>query len=135
MIKTIEIAIEERLKTHSGVAAVVDKVYANIADQESEQSDDPYIVIIKDSKEGEQTQDGVGIIMVSIFTDIYHNNISTAIEIIDTVQQALQDYEGEHGQVGVQEMWQVDETMARDDDVSKHVYRLEWAIRMYKVTQ
>jgi len=131
MITTIEVAIEDKLKSTTPITDIVgQKIYANIADQAAEQESDPYIVIITDEQEDEQTSDGVGISFMTIYTDIYHEDLRIAISIQDEIKTALQEYEGTHDDVYIQEMWQTNKTMARDDQVGKHVYRMEWAARV-----
>jgi len=129
-ITTIEVAIEDKLKATTAVTALLgQEIFANVADQKSSQSESPYLVIITDGKMDEQSCDGVGISNWVLYTDIYHDDLRTAINIDNAVVAALQDYTGTHGSVFIQEMWQTDKTMARDDETEKHVYRREWSIR------
>ncbi len=131
-VQTIEAAIVQKLRATAAITALVasGEISANVADQDSEQSSAPYIVVITDDREDEQSQDGTGISSQSIFTDIYHEGVQDAGDIAVEIRTALQDYSGTHDSIIIQEMWLVNSTMARDNEVDKHVYRLAWQTRI-----
>lgn len=130
---TIEGAIETILRATPGVTAIAGtRIYTNTADQESEQTPAPYIVIITDDINPVQTCDGASIEYATVYTDIYHTNIALASALADQIKTTLQDYEGIHGTLNITELWQTNTTMARNDEVDKHIYRLEWQARISK---
>ena len=132
MINTVDGAIEEKLKNSTSVTNLVAQaIYSNIADQPTTQDAAPYVVIIVDAREDEQRKDNTagGISVYKLYTDIYHRNLPTAISIAVAIRASLQDYEGSHGNVDIQEMWETNEQMAVNEEVDLHIFRIEWTIR------
>jgi len=129
----IESALHTVLTSSTLLAAEVGtRIYSNMADQLTEQSAAPYIVVIMDDRVTEQSKGGGGIITASFLTDIYHEQISEGITISEIISSILQDYEGTHDDLTIQEIWHINTTMARNEATQKHVYRMEWMVRFYK---
>ena len=127
MITTVEGAIEQILKSAVPVTELVGTmIYSNIADQQIEEAEAPYMVIITDEVTDIQTQDGVTVSDMMIYIDVYHQNLNRASTITGAVKGALQDYSGTHGTIEIEEMWMSDKMMARSETVDKQIYRMEW---------
>lgn len=127
---TIESAIDQVLRANTSLTDIVgQKIFSNMADQATEQSSAPFVVIIMDESIDDQCKGGTGITTAAFMTDVYDSVLSSAISTAGIIKSILQEYEGTHGDIYIQEVWQINKTMARNEATENHVYRLEWMVR------
>lgn len=131
-VDTVTGAVVDKLKSEASVTSLTTKITANIADQESAQSTDPYVVVVLDSVDPEASKDGTGIVVVDVGVEIYHEDIKDATDIANAIESVLEGYSGIHGTIVVQEMWLFNALMAFDSEVEQHGHRMQFRVRQIK---